>query len=45
VTFRLSYQAPGGILGYVADRVAVGQVGRTTAATLKRLKQLVELGD
>ena len=24
VTFRLSYQAPGGIWGYIADRVAVG---------------------
>ena len=42
VTFRLSYQAPGGILGYIADRVAVRQVGRTTADTLKRLKALVE---
>src|ERR1700753_1616189 len=44
VTFRLSYQAPGGIWGYIADRVAVRQVGRTTAATLKRLKTLVESG-
>lgn len=42
VTFRLSYQAPGGILGYVADRVAVRQVGRNAADTLKRLKVLVE---
>ena len=42
VIFRLSYQAPGGILGYIADRVAVRQVGRTTADTLKRLKGLVE---
>ena len=41
-TFRLSYQAPGGILGYIADRVAVRQVGRTLADTLKRLKALVE---
>ena len=44
MTFRLSYQAPGGILGYIADRVAVGQVGRTTANTLRRLKKLAELG-
>ncbi len=44
VTFRLSYQAPGGILGYIADRVAVRQVGRTTTETLKRLKQLAESG-
>jgi hypothetical protein len=28
VTLRLSYQAPGGSWGYIADRVAVGQVGR-----------------
>jgi len=42
VTFRLSYQAPGGILGYIADRIAVGQVGRTLSDTLKRLKALVE---
>jgi uncharacterized membrane protein len=44
VTFRLSYQAPGGIWGYIADRVAVRQVGRTTANTLKRLKVLAESG-
>ncbi|WP_375487434.1 SRPBCC family protein [uncultured Mycobacterium sp.] len=42
VTFRLSYQAPGGILGYIADRVAVRQVGRNLTQTLKRLKALVE---
>ena len=42
VTFRLSYQAPGGIFGYIADRVAVRQVGRTLAETLKRLKALIE---
>jgi uncharacterized membrane protein len=44
VTFRLSYQAPGGILGYIADRVAVRQVGRTTSETLKRLKAIAEVG-
>src|SRR5271154_676394 len=44
VTFRLSYQAPGGIWGYIADRVAVGQVGRIAADTLKGLKRLAELG-
>jgi uncharacterized membrane protein len=42
VTFRLSYQAPGGILGYIADRIAVRQVGRTLGETLKCLKRLVE---
>jgi uncharacterized membrane protein len=41
-TFRLSYQAPGGILGYIADRIAVRQVGRTLAETLKCLKTLAE---
>jgi uncharacterized membrane protein len=44
VTFRLSYQAPGGIWGYIADRVAVRQVGRTTTETLKRLKAIAESG-
>ncbi|OBA79077.1 cyclase [Mycobacterium sp. 1164966.3] len=42
VTFRLSYQAPGGLLGYIADRIAVRQVGRNVAETLKSLKRLVE---
>jgi uncharacterized membrane protein len=42
VTFRLSYQAPGGIFGYIADRIAVRQVGRNVADTLKSLKRLVE---
>jgi uncharacterized membrane protein len=42
VTFRLSYQAPGGLLGLIADRVASRQVGRTLAASLKNLKQLAE---
>jgi uncharacterized membrane protein len=44
VTFRLSYQAPGGIWGYVADLVAVRQVNRIAADTLKRLKHIAELG-
>jgi uncharacterized membrane protein len=44
-TFRLSYQAPGGIFGYIADRIAVRQVGRTLAETLRCLKKLVESGD
>lgn len=42
VTFRLSYQAPGGILGLIADRVATRQVGRTLAATLKNLASQLE---
>jgi len=44
VTFRLSYQAPGGIWGYVADRVAVRQVGRIAAGSLRRLEGLVGSG-
>jgi len=42
VTFRPSYQAPGGIFGYIADRIAVRQVGRALAETLKCLKVLTE---
>ncbi|WP_156690152.1 SRPBCC family protein [Mycobacterium sp. Marseille-P9652] len=42
VTFRLSYQAPGGLIAYIADRIAVGQVGRNVSQTLKRLKELAE---
>ncbi|WP_068177095.1 SRPBCC family protein [Mycobacterium sp. UM_CSW] len=42
VTFRLSYQAPGGLLGYIADRIAVRQVGRNLSETLKCLKRLAE---
>jgi uncharacterized membrane protein len=42
VTFRLSYEAPGGILGLLADRVAARQVGRIMDRTLKQLKELVE---
>jgi uncharacterized membrane protein len=44
VIFRLSYQAPGGIWGYVADWVAVRQVGRIAAGSLKRLEDLVGSG-
>lgn len=42
VTFRLSYQAPGGLIGYIADRIAVRQVGRNLSDTLKCLKSLAE---
>jgi uncharacterized membrane protein len=44
IVFRLSYQAPGGILGLIADRLATRQVGRTLAETLKSLKTQVESG-
>jgi uncharacterized membrane protein len=42
VIFRLSYQAPGGLLGLIADQIASRQVGRTLARTLNNLKKLVE---
>ncbi len=42
VTFRLSYQSPGGLLGLLADRVAARQVGPTLARTLHSLRSLVE---
>jgi uncharacterized membrane protein len=42
VSFRLAYEAPGGLLGLIADRVASRQVGRTMSATVKSLKALVE---
>ncbi len=42
VTFRLAYEAPGGLLGLIADRVASGQVRRIMTDTLKRLKGLAE---
>ncbi len=45
ITFRLAYQAPGGLLAYIADRIAVRQVGGTLSETLKRLKGLVESAD
>ena len=34
VTFRLSYQAPGGLLGLIADRIAGRQVGRVLQQSL-----------
>lgn len=42
VSFRMSYEAPGGVLGLVADWVAARQVGRIMDRTLHQLKELVE---
>jgi uncharacterized membrane protein len=42
VTFRLAYQAPGGLLGLLADRFASRQVGHTLAKSLENLRDLVE---
>jgi uncharacterized membrane protein len=42
VSFRLSYEAPGGLLGLIADRVARRQVGRTMTQTLENLRSLAQ---
>jgi uncharacterized membrane protein len=42
VTFRLSYQSPGGLLGLLADRLASRQVGHTLSKSLDNLRTIVE---
>jgi uncharacterized membrane protein len=42
VTFRLSYESAGNLLGLIADRVAANQVGRNMSKTLDNLRQLIE---
>jgi uncharacterized membrane protein len=42
VTFRMTYEAPGGILGVIADWVAARQVGRTMTQTMQNLRELAE---
>lgn len=42
VTFRLSYESAGNLLGLIADRVAARQVGRTMSRTLTNLRRMVE---
>lgn len=42
VNFRMTYEAPGGILGVIADWVAARQVGRTMTRTLENLRKLAE---
>jgi len=42
ITFRLSYQSPGGLLGLLADRIASRQVGATLSSSLENLRELVE---
>jgi uncharacterized membrane protein len=42
VTFRLSYQSPGGLLGLLADRVAARQVGNTLSTSLSNLRSIIE---
>jgi acyl-CoA synthetase (AMP-forming)/AMP-acid ligase II/uncharacterized membrane protein len=41
-SLRLSYQAPGGILGMISDRVSSPMVGGVLSETLERLKREVE---
>src|SRR5262249_16676032 len=45
VTFRLSYQAPGGLLGTISDRVAAPIVRRNLREALEQLKREAEEGD
>ena len=42
VSFRLSYQAPGGLLGVISDRVGAPLVRRNLRETLKRIKHELE---
>lgn len=42
VTFRLSYESAGNVLGLIADRVAARQVGRNMSRTLVNLRKIVE---
>src|SRR2546423_15396212 len=42
VTLRLSYQAPGGVLGVISDRVSSPMVRGNLRETLKRLKKDLE---
>ncbi|HKI38910.1 MAG TPA: hypothetical protein VKA66_00540 [Mycobacterium sp.] len=42
VTLRLSYQAPGGLLGLIADRIAACQVGRVLQHSLANVRAVVE---
>ncbi|TMK89165.1 MAG: SRPBCC family protein [Actinobacteria bacterium] len=44
VTLRLAYQAPGGLAGWVTDRVAAGRVRRNLRRSLQALKEQVESG-
>nr|WP_090342398.1 SRPBCC family protein [Mycolicibacterium malmesburyense]CRL72796.1 polyketide cyclase/dehydrase and lipid transport [Mycolicibacterium malmesburyense] len=42
VTFRLSYESAGNLLGLIADRVAARQVARNMSRTLTNLGRMVE---
>jgi uncharacterized membrane protein len=42
VGLRLAYQAPGGLMGLIADRVAAPMVARSLRRSLRNLQMLVE---
>jgi uncharacterized membrane protein len=42
VALRLAYQAPGGLMGLIADRVAAPIVSRSLSRSLRNLQMLVE---
>ena len=42
VTLRLAYQAPGGILGIISDRVSAGTVRGNLRRTVENLKTMIE---
>lgn len=41
MTIRLSYRAPGGLLGLIADRIAARQVGRVLQQSLANVRAMV----
>jgi uncharacterized membrane protein len=43
VTFRLSYQVPGGVMGLVADRIGSPLVRRNVRRSLGALKRMLEV--
>jgi uncharacterized membrane protein len=43
VTFRLSYQVPGGLMGLVADRIGSPLVRRNVRRSLGALKRMLEV--
>jgi fatty-acyl-CoA synthase len=45
VTLRLAYQAPGGLLGIISDRVASGTVRGNLRQTVQNLKAMIEGDD
>jgi uncharacterized membrane protein len=42
VQLRLAYQAPGGLMGLIADRVAAPMVSRSLKRSLRNLQMLAE---